>query len=388
MALSLRRNDGSWRDRSSIAAILFLFASDALLDVTSLGGTPLGVEAATIPSSNDLSWDTRDYDFSLGVTKRDICSDTLPGSVSSNCTPSNTTVTTLCCVRPDSVFPQCGVYLGVGFCVVDETDTVPNGKEALVEFILTCEPKNNRTGGSYTDTESVCDSDPNSTLCGSDGDDVYCCPEHTRCAKDSFSDGSVRCEAYTSDLEALTATTTTSSTSTRPTDITATMTSGSSTSTAATTTDNLLGKMTDLPLEEPGNDETGLSGGAIAGVAVSVFVALVIAALVIWSLVKRNKKLGPDNNKNGNAYGYFTADQKTGAFEQHEMDAEGTAVPTAPHELDPQSRGSSISRIPPQELPSQNNSAPPSNLRPLSPQELEAPISTFSPFQDQSSQSR
>lgn len=68
------------------------------------------------------------------LARRDVCTNALPGTISSQCTPSNTTETTLCCmhslldhnvhklilsgVRPDSQFPTCDVLLGVGFCCV------------------------------------------------------------------------------------------------------------------------------------------------------------------------------------------------------------------------------------------------------------------------------
>jgi hypothetical protein len=39
------------------------------------------------------------WDSTIGITRRDICTDALPGSVSSMCTPSNTSTTTLCCKR-------------------------------------------------------------------------------------------------------------------------------------------------------------------------------------------------------------------------------------------------------------------------------------------------
>lgn len=37
------------------------------------------------------------WDSISGLAKRDVCTDALPGSVSSMCTPSNTSTTTLCC---------------------------------------------------------------------------------------------------------------------------------------------------------------------------------------------------------------------------------------------------------------------------------------------------
>lgn len=75
------------------------------------------------------------WDSIFAPVKRDVCTDALPGSVSSMCTPSNTSTTTLCCksslhteaslcayhhigVRPDSIYPKCSVLLDVGFCCV------------------------------------------------------------------------------------------------------------------------------------------------------------------------------------------------------------------------------------------------------------------------------
>jgi hypothetical protein len=74
--------------------------------------------------------------FSFG--KRDVCTAAIAGSVSSFCTPSNTSVTTLCCrklphfppqkddltsrtgVHPTSTYPLCAVILDEGFCCVSE----------------------------------------------------------------------------------------------------------------------------------------------------------------------------------------------------------------------------------------------------------------------------
>lgn len=200
-------------------------------------------------------------------------------------------------------------------------------------------------------------------------------------------DGAVRCEASTSDLESLTATPIRSSVAT-PTSIDITTTTESTSSTMASTskTSGVKGKITGPPQNEPEDEDDGggLSGGAVAGIVVGAFAALVITAFLIWFLIKRRRNFEPDgqNGKGLGVYGYFNADRKTRPYMKHEMDAEGTALPMPPHELDPHSRGSSVSRTTPQEL------ATPINARPQSPQEMEAPVSTFSPFQEQTSQSR
>lgn len=135
----------------------------------------------------------------------------------------------------------------------------------------------------------------------------------------------------------------------------------------------------------------------MAGIAIAAFVILVLVALLIWFLIKRRKNAGGVNEvhgqANGNAsraFGYFGPDRKSG-FMKHEMDAEGTALPRPLHELDPQSRATSVSRSSPQELatPIEDYNLASTNARPQSPQEMEAaPVSTFSPFRDQNSQSR
>lgn len=98
MALSLRRREGSQRDLTSIVTILLLSILYVSIETFPGPRISFGVDAALVPSHDGTNWNPRDYDFSLDVMKReDICSETLPGSVTSNCTPSNTTVTTLCC---------------------------------------------------------------------------------------------------------------------------------------------------------------------------------------------------------------------------------------------------------------------------------------------------
>ena len=68
------------------------------------------------------------------LTKRDVCTDAIPGTVSQTCTPGNT----LCCLytlilsnqtiltslgvpnNTDIAFPQCQTLFGAGFCCVSD----------------------------------------------------------------------------------------------------------------------------------------------------------------------------------------------------------------------------------------------------------------------------
>jgi hypothetical protein len=54
------------------------------------------------------------------LTKRDVCADAIPGTVTSTCTPGNT----LCCTPNNTnvAFPQCQTILGSGYCCISENN--------------------------------------------------------------------------------------------------------------------------------------------------------------------------------------------------------------------------------------------------------------------------
>lgn len=83
------------------------------------------------------------------LTKRDVCADAIPGTITSFCTPGKT----LCCTpnNTNSAYPQCQSFLGSGFCCVSANNCyIDTNSDCAASNSISC--RKLRYSGSLTNT--------------------------------------------------------------------------------------------------------------------------------------------------------------------------------------------------------------------------------------------
>lgn len=184
-------------------------------------------------------------------------------------------------------------------------------------------------GDCYTDTASVCFSDPNPVVCESANGANVCCPQYTSCTQSNHTERSVRCQINSLSLSSRLASSTSSSQTTSTSTSISTSTSPStstSTSTSAVTATPVVGAPSTGSPESTstrgGSQNNGLSGGIIAGIVLGSVAIIGIAFLAGW-LILRRKKI-----KAASLQSHFPPDSHysnpaAGIYPKQELDAQG-----------------------------------------------------------------
>ncbi|KAH8631286.1 hypothetical protein IG631_12969 [Alternaria alternata] len=246
--------------------LLFCF-TPVILAFDELPTRAIGHLPGTSPTPAEVALNVkRALKQAFHVFRRDVCEDAFPGedAVTNNCNPSNT----LCCGRRGQSYPQCQNFLNQGWCCIANP-----GREN------TC----------YVDQASVCN-EADSVSCSAleEGVDEACCPRLTTCASGyNFTQKFVRCQIASSALVSLaSAPTESSSLASSSASPTPTISSSPPNSETSPISLNSATASTAPPKD---SSSSGLSSGAIAGIAIGPTLALVVG-VGLWFLYKRRQK--------------------------------------------------------------------------------------------------